>query len=79
MAPENAGLISVHACYANSITVSAPCMWADTKDMPEILIPEEQKDSGKFLPVCSSKSNAYYIAIRNTSRELSVASEDCRL
>lgn len=63
MEPENAGLISAFARYANGITGSDPFMPADMKDAPEILIPDEFKAAGHFLPTCSAKALEYYKAI----------------
>jgi spermidine/putrescine transport system substrate-binding protein len=63
MEPENAGLISAFARYANGITGSDPFMPADMADAPEILIPEELQAAGHFLPTCSAKALEYYTAI----------------
>lgn len=63
MVPENAALISSFARYANGITGSDPFMPADMKDAPEILIPEEFRAAGHFLPTCSAKAQEYYTAI----------------
>lgn len=63
MLPENAALISAFARYANGISGSDPFMPADMKDAPEILIPEDLKAAGHFLPTCSPKALEYYKAI----------------
>ncbi len=63
MKPENAGLISAFARYANGITGSDEFMPADMEDAPEIVIPDELKSAGKFLPTCSPKALEYYTAI----------------
>ena len=63
MVPENAALISAFARYANGISGSDPFMPADMKDAPEILIPDEFKSAGHFLPTCSAKAQEYYTAI----------------
>lgn len=63
MEPENAGLISGFARYANGIAGSEEFMPADMETAPEIVIPEELKSAGKFLPTCSPKALEYYTAI----------------
>jgi spermidine/putrescine transport system substrate-binding protein len=63
MEPENAALISAYARYANGITGSDPFMPEDMADAPEIVIPEEFRASGHFLPTCSAKAQEYYTAI----------------
>jgi spermidine/putrescine transport system substrate-binding protein len=63
MVPENAALISAFARYANGIAGSEPFMPADMKDAPEILIPEDLRAAGHFLPACSPKAQEYYTAI----------------
>lgn len=63
MDPENAAMVSAFARYANGISGSDPFMPDDMKDAPEILIPDEFKAAGKFLPTCSAKAQEYYTAI----------------
>ncbi len=63
MLPENAALISSFARYANGISGSDAFMPADMKDAPEIVIPEEFKAEGHFLPTCSPKAQEYITAI----------------
>ncbi len=63
MEPENAGLISAFARYANGISGSDEFMPADMKDAPEILIPAELQSAGHFLPTCSPKALEFYTAI----------------
>ncbi len=63
MLPENAALISSFARYANGISGSAEFMPADMKDAPEIMIPEEFKAAGHFLPTCTGKGQEYITAI----------------
>ncbi len=63
MLPENAGLISAHARYANGIAGSEPFMPSDMKDAPEIVIPAEFAGAGKFLKTCTGKAQEYMTAI----------------
>ncbi|MFN6951852.1 MAG: extracellular solute-binding protein [Albidovulum sp.] len=63
MVPENAAMISAFARYANGITGSDAFMPEDMKTAPEIVVPEEFKAAGKFLPTCSPKAQEYYTAI----------------
>ncbi len=63
MVPENAALISGFARYANGIAGSDAFMPADMKDAPEVVIPEEFKASGHFLPTCSPQAQEYMTAI----------------
>lgn len=63
MVPENAALISAFARYANGIAGSDAFMPEDMKTAPEIIIPEELKAAGHFLPTCSPKALEYYKAI----------------
>ncbi len=61
--PENAGMISTFARYANGITGSEAFMPADMKDAPEIVIPAELADKGVFMGNCSPKAVEYITAI----------------
>ncbi|WP_151720343.1 ABC transporter substrate-binding protein [Gemmobacter serpentinus] len=63
MMPENAAMISAFARYANGITGSDAFMPEDMKTAPEVMIPEEFKASGHFLPTCSPKAQEYLTAI----------------
>jgi spermidine/putrescine transport system substrate-binding protein len=63
MAPENAGLISAFARYANGIAGSEAFMPEDMKDANEIKIPAEFASKGVFLPACPAKANELYTAI----------------
>jgi spermidine/putrescine transport system substrate-binding protein len=63
MAPENAALISSFARYANGISGSDKFMDEDMKTAPEIIIPEEFKKNGVFLPTCTPETKKLYSAI----------------
>jgi spermidine/putrescine transport system substrate-binding protein len=63
MVPENAALISNFARYANGITGSEAFMDAEMTSAPEVMIPEEFKANGVFLPTCTGKSLEYITAI----------------
>jgi spermidine/putrescine transport system substrate-binding protein len=57
MDPENAALISAFARYANAIKGSEAFMPADMKDAPEIVIPADLVDKGKFVKACPPEAN----------------------
>jgi spermidine/putrescine transport system substrate-binding protein len=61
--PENAALISSFARYANGIAGSEAFMPEDMKTAPEVVIPEEFKAAGTFIPTCSPKAQEYMTAI----------------
>jgi len=63
MAPENAAMISGFARYANGIAGSDAFMPEDMKTAPEVIIPQEFKAAGHFLPTCSAKAQEYMTAI----------------
>lgn len=63
MHPENAALISAFARYANGIEGSEAYMPEDMKTAREIIIPDDAKDKGVFLPACSQEANDFYTAI----------------
>ena len=63
MDPENAGLISAFAGYANGIKGSEAFMPAEMRTASAIVIPEDYKAAGVFLPVCSKEAKDYYTAI----------------
>jgi spermidine/putrescine transport system substrate-binding protein len=63
MAPENAALISSFARYANGIMGSDKYMDEDMKTAPEIIIPEEFKKNGVFLPTCTPETKKLYSSI----------------
>lgn len=61
--PENAAMISDFARYANGIAGSEPFMPEDMKTAPEVVVPEEHKAAGIFIPTCSPKAQEYMTAI----------------
>lgn len=61
--PENAGMISAFARYANGIAGSSEFMPEDMKTAPEVVIPAELAAAGKFAPTCSPKAQEYMTAI----------------
>ena len=61
--PENAAMISAFARYANGVAGSDAFMPEDMKAAPEVVVPEEFKAAGHFLPTCSPKAQEYYTAI----------------
>jgi spermidine/putrescine transport system substrate-binding protein len=61
--PENAAMISAFARYANGISGTEPFMPDDMKTAVEVVIPEEFKDKGHFIPTCSPKAQEYITAI----------------
>ena len=63
MVPENAAMISAFARYANGISGSEAFMPEDMKTAPEVVIPEEHKANGVFLPTCTGKAQEYITAI----------------
>ena len=63
MVPENAAMISAFARYANGIAGSEAFMPEDMKTAPEVVIPEEFKAAGVFLPTCTGKAQEYVTAI----------------
>ena len=63
MLPENAALISNFARYANGISGSEAFMDPEMTSAPEVVIPEEHKAAGVFLPTCTGKSLDYITAI----------------
>ncbi len=63
MLPENAALISNFARYANGISGSDAFMDPEMTSAPEVMIPEEFKAKGTFLPTCTGKSLDYITAI----------------
>ncbi len=63
MAPENAAMISAFARYANGIEGSEAFMPEDMLDAREVVVPEEFRAAGRFLPTCSAKAQDYITAI----------------
>ncbi|MFN6925753.1 MAG: extracellular solute-binding protein [Tabrizicola sp.] len=63
MLPENAALISNFARYANGISGSEAFMDPEMTSAPEVMIPEEHKAAGTFLPTCTGKALDYITAI----------------
>jgi spermidine/putrescine transport system substrate-binding protein len=63
MEPENAALISAFARYANGITGSEAFMPEEMKTAPEIVVPDEFKAAGTFLPTCPKSAQDLYTAI----------------
>jgi spermidine/putrescine transport system substrate-binding protein len=61
MAPENAGMISSFARYANGIAGSEPYMPEDMKTAPEIVPPAHYK--AVFVPPCGQEVNELYTKI----------------
>ena len=63
MDPENAAMNSTFTRYANGIMGSEKYMPKEMVGAPELVIPEEFKDLGVFVPACSKEANDYYTAI----------------
>lgn len=63
MEPENAAMISEFARYANGIEGSEEFMPEEMKTAPEINVPEELADAGRFNPVCPPEAQEFYQAI----------------
>jgi len=63
MQPENAALISNFARYANGITGSEAYMDPAMATAPEVIIPEEHRANGVFMPACNATARGYMTAI----------------
>lgn len=63
MEPENAAMISEFAKYSNGIKGSEEFMSEELKTAPELVVPEEFKDTGAFLETCSPEVNDLYTRI----------------
>lgn len=61
--PENAAMISEFARYANGVAGSDPFMPEDMLSAPEVVVPEEFREAGVFLPSCSARAQEYITAI----------------
>jgi spermidine/putrescine transport system substrate-binding protein len=62
-APENAALISNFARYASGISGATEYMDDVMKTAPELMIPPELADKGRFIPTCGQKAQELYTAI----------------
>jgi spermidine/putrescine transport system substrate-binding protein len=62
-APENAALISNFARYASGISGATDYMDDVMKTAPELMIPPELADKGRFIPTCGPKAQELYTAI----------------
>jgi spermidine/putrescine transport system substrate-binding protein len=62
-APENAALISNFARYGSGIAGADAFMDDVMKTAPELNIPAEVADKGRFIPTCPAKAQELYTAI----------------
>jgi spermidine/putrescine transport system substrate-binding protein len=62
-APENAALISNFARYGSGIAGAIDYMDDVMKTAPELQVPPEVADKGRFIPTCSPKAQELYTAI----------------
>ncbi|MGH6821064.1 MAG: extracellular solute-binding protein, partial [Methylocella sp.] len=63
MDPENAGMLSTFARYANGIKGSEPFMPEDMKNAPEIVVPAEYAAVSEFSMTCPPEVNELYTKI----------------
>ncbi len=63
MDPENAGMLSTFARYANGIKGSEPFMPEDMKTAPEIIVPAEYASVSEFSQTCPPEVNELYTKI----------------
>ena len=63
MDPENAAMISAFARYANGIEGSEAFMPEEMRDAPEIVVPDDLADAGRFSPACPPEAQELYTAI----------------
>jgi spermidine/putrescine transport system substrate-binding protein len=63
LAPENAAMISNYARYGNGIAGSEEFMDEEMQTAPEIVVPEEHRANGVFLPTCPASVTELYSQI----------------
>ncbi len=63
MAPENAALISNFASYANGITGSEEYLKPELIGAPELVIPDNLRDAGRFTKLCPPETQELYTRI----------------
>jgi spermidine/putrescine transport system substrate-binding protein len=63
MAPENAAMLSNYGRYGNGIVGSEEFMDDEMSTAPEIVIPEEHRANGVFLPTCPASTVDLYSRI----------------
>jgi spermidine/putrescine transport system substrate-binding protein len=63
MEPENAAMLTEFAKYANGIKGSEQFMTEETRNSPELSVPEELRSAGEFLEICAPEVNELYTRI----------------
>ncbi|CAA9433620.1 MAG: Spermidine/putrescine import ABC transporter substrate-binding protein PotD [uncultured Rubellimicrobium sp.] len=63
LAPENAAMISNYARYGNGIAGAEEFMDEEMQSAPEIVVPEEHRANGVFLPTCPAPVTELYSQI----------------
>lgn len=63
LAPENAAMISNYARYGNGVAGSEEFMDEEMQSAPEIVVPEEHRANGVFLPTCPAPVTELYSQI----------------